>query len=160
MSASSEGRSHTNSDTLLRDNPIRPLNQRYKYRRVTKLRPIVIQIRLSHSSGTGARPTSVDRNMLRGELVQRHPHRRPSDWRNGVGKRLSHQSNCLPQQEKLHLVSSFRERQPMQKGKRCFGGIVGTPRALHHDLQRLVRSLSPKRTTTQSERQSCQLSKS
>src|SRR5271154_186775 len=155
MWASSEGRPHSNSDTLLRDHPIRPLNQRYKYRGVTKLRPIVIQIRLSHSSSTGARPTSVDRNMLRGKLIQRLPHRRPSDWRNCVGKRLSHQSNRLPQQEKLHLVPSFRERQPMQKGKRRLGRIIGTPRALHHDLERLVRSLSSERTTTQSERQSC-----
>src|ERR1700727_516082 len=53
---------------LLRDHPIRPLNQRHKYRRATKLRPIVIQIRLSHPSRAGTRTTSVDLNVLSSHL--------------------------------------------------------------------------------------------
>jgi hypothetical protein len=150
----------SNPHNLLRYHPVRPLNQRNKYRRVTEPRSIVVQVRLRHTSGTRARAAGIDLNMLRHDLIQRLADWWPSYWCNSVGERLSHQPNRLPQQKNLHLVSCFRQCQSMEERKRSFGWIVRPPRALHHDLERLVRSLSPQRTTSRCERQRRQLRKS
>jgi hypothetical protein len=54
---------------LFSDDVVGPLNQRHKYCRVTELCPVIAQVRFGHASGARARPTSVDLNMLSGELI-------------------------------------------------------------------------------------------
>jgi len=148
-----------NLQKLLRNHPISPLNQRNKYRRVSKLRSIVIQICLSHSPRTRACATSEDLHMLRGELIQRLSHRWPPNRSHSISERLSHQPNRLSQQKNLHLMSRLRKRQPMQKRKRRLGWIIRAPRALHHNFERLVHRLSLNKTSSHRHRYSRQLRK-
>ncbi len=107
---------------LFRDHAIRPFNQRHEYRRITKLRPIIIQIRFSHTPRSGARTTSIDLNMLSRHLIQRLAQGRPSDRSNRVSERLSHQPNRLSQQENLHLVSSLASANPCRNGNAALVG--------------------------------------
>ncbi len=137
---------------LLGDHVVGPFNQGHEYCGVAKLRSIVVQVRFGDASGTGARAAGVDLNMFGGELVERFAYGRPSNRRYRVGERLSHQYNRFAQQVNLHLVSGFRESESMRKGKRRLGWIVGTPCALHQDLERLVRGLSLQSATSHRER--------
>jgi hypothetical protein len=75
--------------------------------------------------------------MLCGELIQRLSNRRPSDRRDRICKRLSHQRDRLSQQKDLDFMPSLHQGETMQKRERRLGWIVRTPRAFHHDVQLL-----------------------
>src|SRR5208283_3087342 len=85
------------------------------------------------SARTGA--ASVDGNFSGGEFGQGLHNRRPTHRSYRVRHCLAHQRYGFTQQIDLHIVARFRQRESMGKREGGFGRVVGSPSALHHDLQ-------------------------
>src|SRR5258708_35269029 len=124
---------------LFDDDAVGPLDKTDKSCRISELRAPIAEIGFRDATRPAARPSSKNGNVLRREFFKRFHQRRPAHRKHSCGRGLAHQVISVSEQKDLHIVSRIAESQTMRKGKRSPRGVIGTPGAFHHDLQRFFR---------------------
>src|SRR5579871_5032767 len=122
----------------LADDFVRPFDQGDEDRGIAEHGIIVRQVGFRDAAGARTRATGVYRYRLGLDFFQSLRKGRPAHRDDGSSDGFAHERDGLAEQEDLYFVSGFGEGKPMKKRERCLGGIVRSPGALHHDLERLA----------------------
>src|SRR5216684_1482105 len=122
-------------ESLLGDDAVGPLDQADKNRGIAEFCAPLRYICFRDPTGPAAGPSSKDGNVLGHDFFERFAERRPAYRHDGIGRHFAHQRGSFAEQENLHLMAGFGERESVMKRKRGLGGIIGAPGAFHHDLE-------------------------
>src|SRR6267143_567050 len=127
-----------NARSSLRDDAVGPLDHADKNGGIAEFCAPLRYICFRDPTGPAAGPSSKDGNVSGHNFFEGFAERRPAHRHDGIGSHFAHQRRGFAEEENLHVMAGFRERESMMKRKRGLGGVIGAPGAFHHDFEHFL----------------------
>ena len=96
------------------------------------------QVCFRDPTGPGTGASSKHGNVFSHDFLAQFGEGRPTDREHGLRGHIAHQVRGFARKEDLDLVTSVGQGQPMREWEGGTSGIIGSPGALDHDVERFV----------------------